>query len=129
MAILDSDLLIPFLRNPRKRNSRKLLERKQKAREIIRDLHGKLAEHEKLKMTIFNQAELYTGAFRSQNPTQSLQDIKEFLNEFEILEFTAQDAKRFGGIKAQLLEAGTISGDMDILIAAIVALLQPSSEG
>lgn len=120
MAILDSDWLVTFLRNPLKRKSRELMERKHKAIIMIQELQANLAEHEKLKITIFNQAELYTRAFRSQDPTQYLQDIKDFLKEFEILEFTHQDAEQYGQIKSHLLKSGTNCGDIDILIASIV---------
>jgi tRNA(fMet)-specific endonuclease VapC len=108
------------LRKYKKQRSKDFLLRKQRAIDTITNLTENLSQNEKLKITIFNQGEIYTGAYCSKNKQKAIKEIDDFLKEFEILPFTINDAIKFGEIKAQLKEKGKNCGDMDILIATIV---------
>jgi tRNA(fMet)-specific endonuclease VapC len=65
------------------------------------------------------KAELFYGAMRSNNPTQSIKDQQDFLELFESLAFDDESAKICGRIRAQLAEQGTPIGPYDLQIAAI----------
>jgi tRNA(fMet)-specific endonuclease VapC len=60
--------------------------------------------------------ELYFGAFKSQRPEANL-DIVDYL-EFEAVEFTKDDAREAGELRALLARAGSPIGPYDVLIAA-----------
>jgi len=104
MPILDSDILIAYFRNV------------PKAVEIIDNL---ILEKIRLKTTIFNVAELYKGAFLSSKVEENINQIKEFLHNITIIEFTMQDAIKFAQISADLRKKGEKIGDFDELIASI----------
>jgi tRNA(fMet)-specific endonuclease VapC len=59
--------------------------------------------------------ELYFGAYRG-NRTNKTLDILDQL-QFEILDFTDDDARRAGEVRALLAERGTRIGPYDVLIA------------
>ena len=121
MPFLDSDLIITYLRKIPKNTSENAQKRKRFATQTFEKLIDNLQDGEKLKITIFNMGELYVGCFRkSMQSGNSYELIQEFLEKFEVLGYTLQDTKKFGEIKANLLDAGKIIGDMDILIASIV---------
>lgn len=65
------------------------------------------------------KAELFYGAMKSNNPTQSLAQQQEFLNRFVSLPFDDQSALIYGQIRAQLAALGTPIGSNDLLIASI----------
>ena len=65
------------------------------------------------------KAELFYGAMRSNNPTQSLRVQQEFLELFVSLAFDDEAARICGRIRAQLAERGTPIGPYDLQIAAI----------
>jgi tRNA(fMet)-specific endonuclease VapC len=65
------------------------------------------------------KAELFYGAMRSNNPTQSLRVQQEFLELFVSLAFDDEAARICGRIRAQLIDRGTPIGPNDLQIAAI----------
>jgi tRNA(fMet)-specific endonuclease VapC len=65
------------------------------------------------------KAELFYGAMRSTNPTQSLRVQQEFLELFFSLPFDDEAARICGRIRAQLADRGTPIGPYDLQIAAI----------
>ena len=65
------------------------------------------------------KAELFYGAMRSTNPTQSLRVQQEFLELFVSLAFDDETARICGRIRAQLADRGTPIGPYDLQIAAI----------
>jgi tRNA(fMet)-specific endonuclease VapC len=70
------------------------------------------------------KAELYYGAMRTRNPTETLQVQKRFLNNFSSLSFNDDAAEYYGKIRATLAAKGQLIGPNDLLIAAI-ALANP----
>jgi tRNA(fMet)-specific endonuclease VapC len=65
------------------------------------------------------KAELFYGAMRSNNPTQSIREQQNFLELFESLAFDDEASKICGRIRAHLAEQGTPIGPYDLQIAAI----------
>ncbi|BAU10991.1 virulence-associated protein VapC [Leptolyngbya sp. NIES-3755] len=68
------------------------------------------------------KAELFYGAMRSNNPTQTLNRQQQFLNRFVSLPFEDQAARISGQIRAQLAINATPIGTFDLQIAAIALL-------
>ena len=77
-------------------------------------------ENSVIKLTIFNFAELYRGAFISSQVAHNLRIIEEFANRFSIVPFLKNDAIIYSKIYAELKQRGEIVGDFDELIASIV---------
>ena len=104
MGILDSDILIAFLRN--KRSAVDFFKR------IIKN-------GDPLKTTILNVGELYTGVYLSSNVAREIRILDLFLENFEILFFNKQHAILFGQISADLKKSGFSIGPIDEMIASI----------
>jgi tRNA(fMet)-specific endonuclease VapC len=65
------------------------------------------------------RAELFFGAFRSNNRAHALAMVKEFLDNFESLPFDDHAAEIYGELRAFLTTSGNLIGPNDLLIAAI----------
>ncbi|WP_413991387.1 type II toxin-antitoxin system VapC family toxin [Labrys okinawensis] len=65
--------------------------------------------------------ELYYGAFRSQQLARNLEVVRLLRQDFEILDFDAEDAREAGDIRADLVRAGRPIGPYDVLIAGQAA--------
>jgi len=65
------------------------------------------------------KAELFYGAFRSNNPKRTLERQQAFLSRFVSLPFEDEAALLAGQIRANLASAGTPIGSYDLQIAAI----------
>lgn len=64
------------------------------------------------------KAELFYGAFRSNNPKRTLERQQAFLSRFVSLPFQDEAALLAGEIRAKLASAGTPIGSYDLQIAA-----------
>lgn len=60
--------------------------------------------------------ELYFGAYRSKRQTENLDRVDRL--QFEAVEFSRDDARLAGSLRAELAAAGTPIGPFDVLIAA-----------
>ncbi|MBE9062844.1 type II toxin-antitoxin system VapC family toxin [cf. Phormidesmis sp. LEGE 11477] len=65
------------------------------------------------------KSELFYGAFRSNNPKQTLERQQAFLSRFVSLPFEDEAALLSGKIRAALASIGTPIGSYDLQIAAI----------
>lgn len=65
------------------------------------------------------KAELFYGAFRSNNPQRTLERQQAFLSQFISLPFQDEAALLAGRIRAKLANAGMPIGSYDLQIAAI----------
>ena len=110
MVFVDSDLIIQSLR---KSGSPSSIKAKQTLKELFQT-------QDSIKITIFNYAELFKGTFWASNVAKSQRIIEDFLENFEIIGFTLENALEFARISAELDIKGEKIGDMDILIASIV---------
>ncbi len=104
MPILDTDILISFLRN------------KEKAVNTIESL---IKSKTILTTTIINVGELYTGAYLSSQVAKNINAIEKLLEKFEIYEYSKEDSRVFGQIQAILLKTGKKIGKMDTIIGSI----------
>ena len=59
--------------------------------------------------------ELFYGAFRSQRVAENLARVEAL--QFEVMDFTPEDARRAAQIRSRLAAAGTPIGPYDVLIA------------
>ncbi|HUY00119.1 MAG TPA: type II toxin-antitoxin system VapC family toxin [Candidatus Deferrimicrobium sp.] len=110
MVFVDSDLIIQSLRKSDSTFS-------VKAKQILKELSQ---NQPTIKITIFNYAELIKGTYWAPNVAKSQRIIKGYLKNFEIVDFTLENAIEFARISAELEIKGQRIGDMDILIASIV---------
>ncbi len=72
-----------------------------------------------LRLTIITLAELRHGAYNSQNVSENLKNIDNFLRKVRVLPLNHDAADRFGKIKVDLRKKGQIFEDFDVLIASI----------
>ena len=70
--------------------------------------------------TIINIAELYYGAYKSNNLHKEKEKMKQILNRFNVLEMDDAGAEKFGEIKSSLAKTGQLVADRDVLTAAIL---------
>ncbi len=101
--LLDTSTCIDYLRSPHSR---------------VRERLRAIAPSEVALCTIV-QAELYYGAWRSQNPTHNLNLLEAFFEPFLVLPFCSRAAQVYGAIRASLTASGQLIGPHDLLIAAI----------
>jgi len=69
-------------------------------------------------ISVITEAELRTGAAKSDAPAKTLRLVENFLRPLEIVEFTSGDAVAYAGVRAKLERSGTPIGPLDTLIAA-----------
>ncbi len=100
--ILDSDILIYFLKGERK----------------IVDKVLSLSK-KNLYITIINYTELLYGIYNSTNISQNKEKILPFLDSFKILQFDKKSSEIFAKLKSKLKKEGKIIADMDLMIASI----------
>ncbi len=104
MPILDTDILISFLRNKKK---------------AVNTMNSLIKSNMILTTTIINVGELYTGAYLSSQVAKDINAIEKFLEKFEILEYSKEDSRVFGQIQANLIKTGNKIGKMDTIIGSI----------
>ncbi len=73
---------------------------------------------EGLAVSVVSVAELYEGAFRSNNTTRNIRSIRDFLDTVVVLGIDDDICMSFGREMARLSRVGMIMGDLDLLIAA-----------
>ena len=100
--IVDSDILIYFLKG------------KKEAVEILSSI-----PIEDIYTTRINYTELIFGAYNSERVEDNLKTIKDFLENFKILEYTKSASEIFAKQKVKLKKQGNIIADMDLMIASI----------
>lgn len=69
-------------------------------------------------MSVVTEAELRTGAEKSDRRARTLRLLERFLAPIAILDFTSADAATYARVRAALERAGTPIGPLDTLIAA-----------
>ena len=71
-----------------------------------------------LHISVITLGELLTWALRAKASPKRMQGLLAFLNDMIILDVTADIARKFGEIRADLLDKGQPTPDLDLLIAA-----------
>ena len=102
-AVLDSDILIEFLRN------------KPQAIQLIKSLK----ERYELYTTDINSFELFYGAYRSKKTDKNIDGIKILLNSLQIIGTNSESAETSGKLMAELQSKGQMIEIEDILIGGI----------
>ena len=69
-------------------------------------------------ISVITEAELRTGAAKSEAPTKTVRLVENFLRPIDIVEFTSDDALSYASVRAKLERSGTPIGPLDTLIAA-----------
>lgn len=69
--------------------------------------------------SIISHAELYFGAYNSEQKDKNLQAIKIVKEKITLVDFNTESAQLFGMLKADLKQQGNIIMDADIMIASI----------
>lgn len=110
MVFIDTDIAINYL----KRSNKSLT---KKAKVVLEEI---FSTNKEVKITVFNHAELYRGAYISSNVAKNLRIVDEFTGRFKIIPFTLEDAVIYSKIYAELKISGKIISDFDELIASIV---------
>ena len=72
-----------------------------------------------LKISSITVAELYFGAYNSQNIEKNIETVKNFLLLFEIVDFDRKASIEYARIKADLRRKGQVIGELDMQIAGI----------
>jgi tRNA(fMet)-specific endonuclease VapC len=71
-----------------------------------------------LGLSMISLAELYEGVYYSRDPEGDEQDLNNFLRGVTVLGLDTDTAKIFGRERGRLRAAGTLIGDLDLLIGA-----------
>lgn len=71
-----------------------------------------------LHISTVTLGELFTWALRAKAPTQRLTDLTDLVKDVIILEVSADVARKFGEVRAALLDSGKPAPKMDLLNAA-----------
>ncbi|MHA1489718.1 MAG: type II toxin-antitoxin system VapC family toxin [Promethearchaeota archaeon] len=105
MVVLDTDLLIAFLRG------------KLNSSEVFNDLKE---QELSLNTTVFNIAELYKGCYSTKNVAKGLIKVGALVESLDnILQFDEKAIDEYAKISADLKKRGLPIGTMDELIASI----------
>jgi tRNA(fMet)-specific endonuclease VapC len=75
-----------------------------------------------IAVSIVSFAELYEGAYGSQNPLQEITRIQQFLTSYPVINLSDAITDRFGQVRAQLRAQGMLIPDLDLLIATTAAV-------
>lgn len=89
----------------------------QRSKSVIQQLHN--TPETDIAVCSVIKAELYFGAMKSQNPSNTLAKQRNFVERFVSLPFDDLAADIYGRIRADLERAGTPIGANDLMIASI----------
>lgn len=105
MAILDTDIIVAFLKNDK---------------DAVNKIKKFVDLGISLETTTINSFELFTGAFRLQKSNQNaLESALSFLSNTDVLPFDVVASRIAGNIANKLKQKGIILDQADIMIAAI----------
>ncbi len=93
MVLLDSDILIPYLRNDET---------------IKKKVSNLLQKNILLSSTSINVAELYFGAYLSEKKKDNLDAVQKLISKLNIINFEADHGKIYGQIRASLQQKGEL---------------------
>jgi len=76
----------------------------------------------RLHVSVITVGELMTWALRAKAPPQRMQAVEKLLNDVTVLDVTEDVGREFGRLRAELLDAGRPTPEMDLWIAATASL-------
>ncbi len=103
--ILDTDILVALLKG------------KRDANEAMQGLQEK---GDAAATTIISAYELLKGAYLSSRPKDNLAEVQELLSNIHVLDLTQKACEEASVIYRDLRKTGSLIGEFDVLIAAIV---------
>lgn len=103
---LDTNILVNLLRN------------KKEEVDFIKDNESN-CEFSTTSITVY---ELFYGALKSAKPEKNVKEVKELINDLEILEFTNSCAEKAAFIQTALEKAGNSTEIRDLFIASIAMI-------
>jgi predicted nucleic acid-binding protein len=71
-----------------------------------------------LHVSAITVGELFTWALRAKAAPKRLQTLLDLLNDMTVLDVTTEIGRKFGALRAALLDAGQVTPEMDLFIAA-----------
>ena len=71
-----------------------------------------------LHVSVITEGELFTWALRAKAAPKRLQTLLDLLNDMTVLDVTTEIGRKFGALRAALLDAGQVTPEMDLFIAA-----------
>jgi tRNA(fMet)-specific endonuclease VapC len=91
----------------------------RKKPDVMNALSKNIIKHEKdrLLITIFNHAELFTGVLLKES-SKLKKAVNVFIERLGIVYFTEEASFEYAKIRSELQNAGALLDDMDMLIAA-----------
>jgi predicted nucleic acid-binding protein len=104
MAILDSDILIAFLKGEP---------------DAIQKITSLEETGDPISTTIITAYELLKGAYLSSNCEETLTKVADTLSDLQILDLTYSACEEAAKIYKNLKKEGSMIGEFDVLIAAI----------
>src|SRR5690242_8848999 len=72
----------------------------------------------RLHVSVITLGELFTWALRAKAPPRRLQSLLDLLNDVQVLDVTDPVARKFGEVRAGLLDAGQPVPELDLLIGS-----------
>ena len=72
----------------------------------------------RLHLSVITLGELLTWALRAKAPSQRFQGVQSLLTDVNLLDVSEDVARRFGQLRASLLDAGRPTPQVDLWIAA-----------
>jgi tRNA(fMet)-specific endonuclease VapC len=75
-----------------------------------------------LNLSVISLGELFTWTLRKNTPTRHHEALLNLLEEFHVLDVTADVVQVFGAVRADLRDQGIAVFEMDMLIAATALL-------
>jgi predicted nucleic acid-binding protein len=72
----------------------------------------------RLHVSVIGLGELYTWALRAKAPAKRLNNLLDFLKGVDIIDVTPDVGRRFGEIRADLMDQGLPTPELDLLHAA-----------
>ncbi|MDI9610731.1 MAG: type II toxin-antitoxin system VapC family toxin [Archaeoglobales archaeon] len=104
LVCLETDFLVALIRKDDKALS--------KLRELVE-------KGERISTTPINCAELFKGAYMSENVEENLKKVRGIINRLDLLDFNLNASEIYGRIALELKKDGEPIGEMDALIASI----------
>ncbi len=104
MVVLDSDILVGFLRGDK---------------EALYSMENIVKTGEKINTTVINMFEILAGAFLSSNADENSKKIENLVQAFGVFALNQFASKIAAEISAELTKKGKIIDFQDIAIAAI----------
>ncbi|MFW9989412.1 MAG: type II toxin-antitoxin system VapC family toxin [Candidatus Odinarchaeota archaeon] len=104
MVLLDTDILIGFLRNNE---------------EAVNKIIELVNKHVILYTTSINAAELYFGANLSEKAKENLEAIEKLIKTINVISFELIHSKIYGEIRSGLQKKGEMINELDIFISTI----------